>query len=78
MLRGEEVGQRRVFLFVCLFVCFFLKRSEMIGLSPCGSEEREKILSLDMYLVESSNWMTTGEWCLATEGFWMSQTWVST
>ena len=31
-----------------------------------------------MYLVESSNWMTTGEWCLATEGFWTSQTQGST
>ena len=31
-----------------------------------------------MYLIESSNWMITGKWCLVIEGFWMSQTQGST
>lgn len=31
-----------------------------------------------MYWIGSCNWMTVGEWCLATVGFGVSQIWGST
>ena len=64
MLKGEEVGQSNP----------LFKRSEIKGFNPLRLLEGRGYWACVMYLVGFFNWMTTGEWCLATAGFWVSHT----
>ena len=65
VLKGEEVWQRSF---------SFLTGSEKIRLSSLRFWRERDGWAWETYLVECSNWMKTGEWCLSTEGFCMSQT----
>lgn len=65
VLKREEVWQRSF---------SFLTGSEKIRLSSLRFWRERDGWAWETYLVECSNWMKTGEWCLSTEGFCMSQT----